>query len=266
MNALFDTHCHLDAPAFDHDRAEVWARARAAGVGGALVPAVEPTSWAKTLAMAQEGRVAALGVHPWYLTAQQDDALDDALARLVARVREGAWQVVAIGECGFDGSTETLRAQRSLQRRMFFAHVEVARDLDLPLVVHVLRAHGEALAAMRAITLPRPPGVIHGFSGSPELAQEYLALGWHLAVGGAITRPTARRSVEAVRVIPLERLLLETDAPNQVPTGVPDGVRRCEPAHLPCIARRVADVRAMDLDVLCAKTSANARALFRCPG
>jgi TatD DNase family protein len=158
----------------------------------------------------------------------------------VSFVRSAGARVVAVGECGFDGSTETFRAEAEVQRRVFFAHVEAARALDLPLVVHVLKAHGEALAAMRAVQLPRRPGVIHSFSGSAELAREYLALGWHLAMGGAITRPNARRPLEAT----------------------PADVRRCEPAHLSLIAQRVAEVRGQPLARIADQTTANARALF----
>lgn len=260
---FFDTHCHLDAPEFDDDREAVWARARAAGVCLAVIPAVEPASWDETLACAREGeRYAALGVHPRYLHRLDDAALGAAMASLEARVRGACPPVVAIGECGFDGSTEGFRATLDRQREVFFAHAEAARALDLPMVVHVLKAHGEALAAMRAVALPGRPGVIHSFSGGAELAREYLAMGWHLAMGGSVTRPTARRPVEALRVIPRERLLLETDAPDQTPTGVPEGVRRCEPAHLTLVAARVAALRGETLEELAASTTDNARGLF----
>lgn len=262
LDALVDTHCHLDAPEFDDDRAAVWQRAQHHGVTAALVPAVEPASWQKTLdcAALDEGLRAALGVHPQYLHRLDDGALDDALASLEGRIRGAHPVVTAVGECGFDGSAEALRATLDRQRRVFFAHVEVARALELPLVVHVLRAHGEALAAMRAVKLPREPGVIHSFSGSAELVREYTALGWHLAMGGAVTRATARRPVEATRVIPAERLLLETDAPDQTPTGVPE--RRCEPMHLAVIAHRVADVRGEPVEALARRCNDNAKRLF----
>ena len=193
----------FDAPEFDDDRDAVWARALDAGVREAVIPAVEPATWDATLACAlPRERYAALGVHPQYLSRLDDAALDAALASLEGRVREAGARVVAIGECGFDGSTDALRATLERQRRVFLAQVEVARSLGLPLVVHVLKAHGEALAAMRAVALPPQPGVVHSFSGGAELAREYLALGWHLALGGSVTRPRARRPVEAARVIP----------------------------------------------------------------
>jgi TatD DNase family protein len=263
VTRLFDTHCHLDAPEFDADREAVWARAEAAGVVGAVVPAVAPASWPETLACAGGGgRYAAIGVHPQYLPGLTERAIDEAMGGLVAFVRAAGPRVVALGECGFDGSTAALRAGAPWQRRVFFAHVEAARALDLPLVVHVRQAHGAALDAMRAVALPRRPGVVHSFSGSAELAREYLALGWHLAMGGAVTRPSARRPLEAKRAIPAERILIETDAPDQTPTGVDPGVRRCEPAHLALIARRVAEVRGEPFEALAARTTANARALF----
>ncbi len=260
---LFDSHCHLDAPEFDDDREAVWARAIAAGVCGAVIPAVEPATWEKTLECARgDVRTAALGIHPHYLAPLDDASLDAALSSLEGRIREAKSRVVAVGECGLDGSTDALRATLERQRRVFFAHVEVARAVDLPLVVHVYKAHGEALAAMRAVRLPSRPGVIHSFSGGAELAREYLAMGWHLAMGGAVTRPNARRPVEATKAIPRERLLIETDAPDQTPTGVGEGVRRCEPAHLAIIAKRVAEVRGESLDDVAVFTRENARRLF----
>lgn len=263
MTPLYDTHCHLDAPEFDDDREAVWARARAAGVDFALIPAVEPSSWAKTIACGRPGeRLVALGLHPQYLPGHTASAIDDAMASLMSSIRRGGDVVVAVGECGFDAWRDDTRVQSALQRRVFEAHVAVARALDLPMVVHVLKAHGEALAAMRAVTLPRRPGVIHSYSGSAELVAEYVAMGWHLAVGGAITRPGAKRPVEALRRIPRERLLLETDAPDQTPTGVAEGVRRCEPAHLPIIAARAAAMRGEELDRMVARCTATARALF----
>ncbi len=258
---LADTHCHLDAAEFDHDRDAVWARARTSGVAWALVPAVDPRTWDATARCALRGeRDVALGVHPVYLGQIPREALDAGLHALASRVREAG--AVAVGECGFDGSTEALRASLPQQREVFAAHVEVARALDLPLVVHVLRAHGEALAAMRALRLPTRPGVIHSFSGSAELAREYVALGWHLGFGGAITRSTARRSLEALRATPEARVLLETDAPDQRPTGAEGEAGRCEPSHLAVVARRAAEVRGVTLDALAAVTTANARALF----
>lgn len=263
MTGLFDSHCHLDAPEFDADREAVWARARAAGVCGAIVPAVEPASWEATLACTREGeRWAALGVHPQYLDAIGEAALDDAMASLEGRIRDAGARVVAVGECGFDGSSDVFRASLARQARVFHAHVEVARAVKMPLVVHVLKAHGEALAAMRAVKLPDVPGVIHSYSGSAELAREYLAMGWYLAMGGSVTRPNARRPVEAAKAIPRWRLLIETDAPDQTPTGAGEGVSRCEPMHLALVAQRVAAVRGESVDEVAAYTHANARALF----
>ena len=146
------------------------------------------------------------------------------------------------------------------QRRVLCAHVEIARALDLPLILHVFRAHGEALALLRGERLPRRPGVIHSFSGTADLAREYLRLGFHLSYAGAVTRANARKPVEAVRATPMERLLIETDAPDQIPTGA-EG-RRCEPAHLSITAARIADLRGEATDDLVNATTRNAVALF----
>jgi TatD DNase family protein len=254
-------------PAFDADRDAVCQRARAAGVHALVIPGVEPAHWDRTRALAHPGeRFIALGIHPQVVPDLDDAIITNALDALARDARDAG--AVAIGECGLDGTIDLARAPCARQRAVVAAHVEVARALDLPLIVHVLHAHAEALALFRALTLPRAPGVIHSFSGSAELAHQYLALGFHLSFSGAVTRPNARRPVAAARAVPRERLLIETDAPDQTPTGAPPSGptgRRCEPAHLPLVAARLAEIRGEPLEHLVAATTANARALFRLP-
>jgi TatD DNase family protein len=258
--ALIDTHCHLDMPAFDPDREEVWQRARALGVRAAIIPGVEPARWDRTLALARpHERFVALGLHPQALPTLDAQSVSRGLSELPRLAREAG--AVAIGECGLDGTVDLGRAPIARQREILAAQLEIARALELPLIVHVLRAHGEALALLRASPLPRRPGVIHSYSGGPELVREYLALGFHLSFAGAVTRPQARRPVAAARAVPLDRLLLETDAPDQPPTGAPG--RRCEPGHLPLTVARLAALRGETEAALVAGTSANACRLFQ---
>lgn len=264
---LIDTHCHLDMPDFDADREHVWQRARQAGVQAAIVPGTDPERWSHTRALARPGeRYVAIGIHPQVLPDLAPHITTQALADLERVARESG--AVAIGECGLDGKIDLSRASLERQCQVFAAHIEIARALDLPLIVHVFHAHGEALSLLRSMALPRAGGVIHSYSGSAELVREYISLGFYLSFAGAITRPSARRPVMAARVVPRERLLLETDAPDQFPTGAPPSGptgRRCEPGHLPWILARLADVRGEDPAVLAAATTANAKALFRLP-
>jgi TatD DNase family protein len=256
---MIDTHCHLDAPEFDHDRESVWARARSSGVEWAVVPAVAPVTWEKTVACARvHERYVALGIHPRYLADVSDLEVDEAMQTL----GRSPGEMVAVGECGLDGSTPELHATLERQKKVFLAHAEVARVLRLPMIVHVFRAHGEAMAAMRAVRFNDEPGVIHSFSGSAELAREYMSMGWHIAMGGSVTRPNARRPIEAVRAVSRERLLVETDAPDQVPTGVDVTVRRCEPGHLGMVVNAVAKARGETVSAVIDATTRNAERLF----
>lgn len=257
MIDAFDSHCHLDVAEFDDDRDAVWSRAREGGVAGALVPAVRPADWGRTRACALPGeRWVALGIHPVYLDTMSDDELRNGLDGLSGAIR-AAPGAVAVGECGLDGNHDL-----APQRAVFRAHIEVAAALDLPLVVHAYRCHGEVLDVLRAQRLPSRPGVIHSFSGSAELAREYLALGFHLSFAGAVTRPNARRPLEALRATPRGRLLVETDAPDQRPTGVTREGTRCEPCDLAAVVARAAEALGVSADALAAETARNARALF----
>lgn len=261
--SAFDAHCHLDLPAFDGDRDAVWARAVAAGVTQALIPAVRPADWPRALASHLPGaRWVALGVHPYALPDLDDGALRDALDALPGAVRARRDAVVAVGECGLDGALDPSRAPLARQRGALAAHVEVARSLDLPLVLHVRNAHQDALEVLGAQPLPSRPGMVHSFSGGADLARRYLALGLSLSFGGAVTREGARRPVASLRATPRARLLLETDAPDQLPAGIERGSRRCEPADLAAVLARAASLLGQPVEDLARDTSRNARALF----
>lgn len=263
MIERFDTHCHLDVAEFDRDREEVWARAKAAGVTRALIPAVQPSDWPRTLAAYVPGeRWLALGVHPQYLPGLSEEAVRAGLDALEQTARANRDSVVSIGECGLDGTVDLSLAPFTRQRAVLSAQIEVAVALDLPLVIHVLKAHDEAIKALRAQRLPSRPGVIHSFSGSAELAREYLALGLHLSFGGAITRPGARRPLLAMHATPRERLLFETDAPDQRPSGILRDDPRCEPADLGVILTAASDVFQVAAQDLARDSTRAARALF----
>lgn len=254
---LFDSHCHLDSTRFDPDRDDVISRARAQGVSAMVIPAVEPATWPATARCAlSPERFIALGIHPQALPTLSREAVDHGLRSLQASLK--ASRAVAVGECGFDGTLDLTAVPWETQRAVFFAHADVARALDLPMVVHVLKASEPALDALR--TLGPMRGVIHSYSGSAELVEVYLKLGWHLGFGGSITRVKARRPLEALRAVARDRLLIETDAPDQIPTGS-EGVR-CEPAHLTVVARRAGEALGISYDELAALTDRNARALF----
>jgi TatD DNase family protein len=258
---VFDSHCHLDQPLFDADRAAVLTRARTAGVTAILVPAIRPRTWSGLLALPaahpEMQIVLALGVHPQSVPAL--DPAERALARdadaLAAAIAgRGA---VAVGECGLDGATSEPEEQELILR----AHVRAARLLRLPLVVHVLRAHGAAPRILAEEGAAEVGGVLHSYSGGAALVPVYARLGFVFSFSGAVTWRNARRPVEAARAIPAERLLAETDAPDQSPEPHRGG--RCEPAHLSEVVRGLAAARGGDAEAMGALTDGNARRVFR---
>jgi TatD DNase family protein len=256
---VIDTHCHLDAPAFDPDRGAVLARARAAGVTDLVVPAVGPDGWASLLALAAAtpGVHAGLGIHPQLLP-ELDPRGDDArLADLDRALSRGG--AVAVGECGLDGPSAAAGAPLDRQVAVLAGQLALARKHRLPVLLHALRAHQPLLALLERDGLPAG-GVLHSFSGSAEQVAPFARLGLHFAFAGPITFETARKPVLAARAVPPDRLLLETDAPDQAPRPHRG---RCEPAHLAEVAAAVAAALGRTAAEVDALTTANARRLFR---
>ncbi len=258
---LIDSHCHFDFSAFDADRAAVWQRCRQAGVSALIIPGVAPAQWALTQQVSGQlaGVYHGLGVHPWWV----DDALSatDHLTRC-RRSLAGALNApgcVALGECGLDALIDTPLAT---QIPVLTMQLELACELDKPLILHCRKAHNELL---QLLTRHRPAagGVVHAFSGSAELALQYWRLGFRLGIGGTITYPRANKTREAVRQLPLEALLLETDAPD-MPLSGRQGQRN-SPEYLPDIARALASLRGETLQRIAETTTANARQLFSLP-
>ena len=255
MSALVDSHCHLDAAAFDIDRDAVIARAQAAGVRLQVVPAVTAASWPKLRAVCQQapGLYPAYGLHPMFLREHRREHLLQ-LRDWIERERP-----CAIGECGLDFFVEGLDADA--QQAFFMGQLQLAREYQLPLIVHARRAVDAVIAAIRRVGGLR--GVVHSFSGSPEQAAQLHKQGFLLGLGGPLTYERAQRLQRLVREMPLQQLLLETDAPDQPDAGVRG--QRNEPARLATIARHVAALRGMEVDALAQATTENARRLFALP-
>ncbi len=252
---LIDSHCHLDAPEFDADRAAVLARARAAGVVAQIIPAVTAASFEQLaqLTAAEADLHAAYGLHPMFLSEHQPEHLRTVRERLAS----GA--AVAVGECGLDFFVEGL--DPDLQREFFLAQVELAREFKLPLILHARRAVEEVIATLRRAG--GVSGVVHSYSGSEEQARQLWKLGFCLGIGGPITFDRAQRLRRIVASMPIEFLLLETDAPDQ-PDQWHRGQRN-EPAHLLAVAATIAELRGVSPDEIAQATSANARRLFGLP-
>ena len=218
-----DTHCHLDFPAYDADRDQVVARARAAGVERILIPGTSPDTWARTRACAaQYGLEFALGVHPWFLG--EPTGLADQL--------DGAW---GIGECGLDRKGD-LDQQLAVLR----PQLELASDLQLPVILHCVGRHRELLAELERF--PSMPGVLHSYSGPVDLVPRFLGLGLDFSFGGAVTWPEARKVHARVRAVPRDRLRVESDGPDQALQARRGG--RSEPADVVAIRDALDRLRA----------------------
>lgn len=258
--ALIDSHCHVAGAEFDADREAVLARAAAAGVTTLVCVGATGAVDTNHPAVALAGRhgdvtvVASVGIHP-HDAVTADEAAFAELRRLA-----GAPGVVAVGETGLDYHYD--HSPRPVQRAVFARTAALARELDLPLVVHVREAHDEAAAILRA-ELGGHPGVVHCFTGTRDQAGPYLDLGLCLSVAGIVTFRNADALRDAVRFVPEDRLLIETDAPYLAP--VPRRGKRCEPADVRLVAEAVAAVRGEPLAAVAATTSAATRRVFRLP-
>jgi TatD DNase family protein len=247
---LVDTHCHLFYKPLRDDLDGVLARASAAGVTRIVVPAYDLSSWDEVRTLSERpGIYPALGLHPWVA----DEPLDPAQLR--DRLRE--CRAVAVGEIGLDAKVE--EPSMETQRRVLRMQLRVARDLDLPVLLHCRDAFDELIVELREFA-PDLRGVIHAFSKAPDLAQRFLDLGMHLAFGGAVTRPGSKAG-RSVEMVPEKRMLLETDAPSIALLDVPpEGV---EPRHVREIAETAARIRGVPVETVAQITTANALALLR---
>lgn len=265
MPAWVDTHTHLQ-DARIKDAASLWQAAREGGVAKTLLAGVDSHDWQRQEALVSlDGVYFSAGLHPQRVAELSAEDVARELAALVAwleaRPRGGRW--VALGEIGMDGFG-TRRSSFDLQREAFRRQLRIARHFDLPVVLHVLRAHEDALAILREVGLPKSGGVVHSYSGSKELVPKYVDLGLHLSFGGAITWAPSNRAMDALRVCPLSRLLLETDSPDQTPLSRRPAMN--EPLFLREIAKEAARILGIPEAELEAQTSANAEQLFRFAG
>ena len=205
------------------------------------------------------GIYGAAGLHPWWvarwLEANPDAELSDQLTPFFAHPH-----CVAVGECGLDGAIDTALSQ---QQPLFERQLQLANDCKLPVIIHVRKAHNAVLQLLKRIR-PARGGVIHGFSGSVELALDYWRLGFRLGIGGAITYRRARKTRTAAAALPLDALLLETDAPD-MPLADRQG-KPNSPAYLPEVAHCLAELRGQSLRDIALQTSHNAQQLFGLKG
>lgn len=252
MSLIFDSHAHYDADAFDEDRQAVLTALPSQGVCGVVQCATDPDSIRASLKMAEQFpfvRVA-VGIHPEFVNSATPDWLD------VVRQAAQHPAVCAIGEIGLDYYWEE-NAPREMQVDWCRKQIELAQELDLPVILHDREAHEDTLNLIREL---RPRGVVHCFSGSAEMARQVTDLGMYIGLGGAATFKNARKPMEVAASLPLDRLLLETDAPYMAP--VPMRGKRCDSSMIAHTAARIAEIRGMEVDALLDATRENANRLF----
>lgn len=270
--ALFDSHCHFDFAVFDVDRAEVWERCVSLGVKGLLIPGVSPEQWtvAAQLCEVFPGCCYGVGIHPYWIERQlwyhpeavilselEKDSIGQSLSHAIAmRGGDGFSACVALGECGLD---QRLSVPMSLQQDLLEVHLTMANLHHKPIIIHSVKAHHHLLESLKRCP-PRYGGVIHAFSGSLEVAHQFIERGFLLGVGGTITYERAAKTRHALSRVPLSQLLLETDAPD-MPLYGQQGQRN-SPEYLPHIAHHLAALRGVSVEEVITTTSDNASRLF----
>lgn len=249
-NNIFDSHAHYDDSWFDEDREELFSQLPEKGVCGVVNNAVDLESSARAIAFSEKYPYfyAAVGFHPENLENMPGDYLD-RIAELTKHPK-----VVAIGETGLDYHWDI---PREIQQRVFEEQIKLSLDLNMPIVVHDREAHGDVFALLRKY---KPKALVHCFSGSVELMREAMRLGSYISLGGVVTFKNARHSVEVAGEIPLDRLLLETDAPYMAP--VPFRGKRCDSSMIVYAAEKIASLRGLGVQELLSITAENARRFY----
>lgn len=251
MNNIFDSHAHYDSEAFDADRKELLGTLQSQGVCGVVNCGSDMASSLKSLELADEFDFiyAACGIHPHeaetckqgYLPVLKKLCLED--------------KCVAVGEIGLDYHYDF--SPREIQKQVFEQQIVLAKELDLPVIVHDREAHEDTFELLKRY---KPKGVVHCFSGSAEMAKEIVKLGMYIGLGGAVTFKNARKPREVAAVVPSDRLLIETDCPYMTP--VPHRGKRCDSTYIPFTAEVIAEVRGTTAQEILDLTRVNANLLF----
>lgn len=253
MRGLVDSHCHLDAAEFDADRDSIVAAATQAGVMGIVIPAVERANFDPVLRLCQHHAncFPALGIHPMYV----NQAAPEDLAVLRQALKDH--QPVAVGEIGLDFFVEGYDVTR--QEFFFVEQLKLAAEFDLPVLLHIRRAQDDILKHLRRIKVRG--GIAHAFNGSRQQAEVFIALGFKLGFGGVMTWPRALRIRELAASLPLESIVLETDAPDIPPEWLGRAGRN-SPDQLPRIAQVLAELRGKNITEIVDATTKNVLAVL----
>ena len=250
---LFDTHAHLNDPAFDEDRDALMQTFRDSGVGLVLNAGCSLESSKDCIALAEryDWLYCSVGTHPDTADEVNEDVLE-AYRQMCKHPK-----VKAIGEIGLDYYYETIH--RDTQMKAFRMQMALAQELDMPVIVHERDAHNDGMTIVKEF--PKVKGVFHCYSGSAEMARQLVNLGWYIGFTGVLTFKNARKAVETAASIPLDRIVLETDCPFMAPD--PFRGKRNPPGLLPKMAEKLAEIRGLPVEEIIRITTENAKRLYR---
>ena len=250
---LFDTHAHLNDPAFDADREELMAGLADKGIGLVMNAGCSLASSKDIIQMAEQypWLYASVGSHP--------DSADEVNEAVIEEYRKLCRheKVKAIGEIGLDYYYEDI--PREIQKNAFRMQMALANELDMPVIIHEREAHDDGMRIVKEF--PKVKGVFHCYSGSAEMARQLVNMGWYIGFTGVLTFKNARKAVETAASIPLDRIVLETDCPFMAPE--PFRGKRNDPGYLPKMAEKLAEIRGISVEEAIATTTENAKRLYR---
>ncbi len=254
---IFETHAHYDDAKFP-DREDVLKACHDAGIEYIINCASDIKSCRVTLALAEQYPwvYGAIGVHPHSASEMDEDNLDRLYNYLTASEK-----VVAVGEIGLDYHYDF--SPRDVQQDWFVEQLELAKELELPIIVHTREALEDTYNILKDYGKGLVGGVIHSYNGSVEMAERFVEMGFHIGIGGMITFPKVRKVIETVEKLPLDRLLVETDSPYLAP--VPNRGKRNDSRNIPYIIDKIAQIRGVDPEVIAEATFENACRLFGVP-
>lgn len=252
---LFDSHAHLDDGRFDKDRDRILANAKENGIEYILNPGADLNTSLRAVNLAEKYNMiyAAVGVHPHDVKDMDEDTIE------VLRALSNKEKVVAIGEIGLDFYYD--HSPRDEQRKWFRRQIELAKEVNLPIIIHDRDAHEETFNILKEYDVGSLGCVMHCYAGSVEMAREYIKMGVYISLAGPVTFNNARKTYDVAREIPLEWLLIETDSPYLTPT--PYRGKRNEPAYVKFVAEKIAEAKGISLEEVAYQTTLNTKKLFR---
>lgn len=253
---LIDSHCHFDFPEFDDARQSIWENAKRCGIQSLIIPSVSPQYWDRASRIAQHfsGIYWAAGLHPWWCeTYYQSSQLTELEFLLRSAITNS--NCVAVGETGLDAIKG---GALDLQKQSLDIHLQLATSFSKPIILHAHKTQPELFLQVKPFKQLR--GVVHAFSGSYEQAKQWVDAGFYLGVGGVITYERANKTRQAIKNIPLDAILLETDAPSMPLAGEQGKINT--PLHLTAVAKCLADLKQESIEAIASITTKNATELF----